>query len=69
MGLLNAIAEWSAARYEKKVADMKTKGLCPDCNGYGYHMFSNEYFYMASHNECHGCSGSGAYDDWHETQQ
>ncbi|MCI1592713.1 MAG: methionine aminopeptidase [Heyndrickxia oleronia] len=64
MGLLNTFQEWASNRHEKMLANMESKGFCPDCRGKGInHLALSEYYYSTSI-ECPGCNGSGTYTDW-----
>ncbi|MCI1763221.1 hypothetical protein [Heyndrickxia oleronia] len=46
------------------LANMESKGFCPDCRGKGInHLALSEYYYSTSI-ECPGCNGSGTYTDW-----
>ncbi|MFA9558898.1 methionine aminopeptidase [Evansella sp. AB-rgal1] len=64
MGLINSIVEWRNAQYDKRIAKMEARGICPDCRGRGFNVFANEYYYSSSHIECGGCNGSGSFADW-----
>lgn len=68
LGLFQTFSAWNAARFEKHIASMEEKGLCPDCRGRGFDSYApNEYYYNSVY-ECSGCNGSGAYHDWAEIQ-
>ena len=49
---------------KKKITDMKSKGICPDCNGQGIIIFAYEY---VTPDQCSGCNGSGSFKDWART--
>lgn len=66
MGLLNTFNDWMNARYEKRVAKMEEKGLCPECSGRGFNAYGHEYFYGSHVMDCPGCNGTGSYNEWHE---
>lgn len=63
INLFNVITNWSAKRIEKKVANMKVHGICPDCSGSGVQMFTFDHIYI-NPDQCPGCDGSGAFEDW-----
>jgi DnaJ-class molecular chaperone len=66
---LNALSEWKTARYEKKISEMRSQGICPDCHGKGFHSLPlNEFLYTDVY-DCPGCNGSGLFSDWSETNQ
>lgn len=56
MGFFNTLTEWSAARREKRSAEMRSQGKCPDCYGRGLYPLINEFFYPL---ECTSCNGTG----------
>ncbi|WP_102349769.1 methionine aminopeptidase [Bacillus sp. Marseille-P3661] len=64
MGLLNSFMEWNSARYEKKIAKMEAKGICPDCYGRGINSAAFNEFVFTNSYECPGCNGSGHFSDW-----
>ncbi|WP_078596058.1 hypothetical protein [Evansella clarkii] len=68
MWLLDMLFGWNEnerqKNYEENIVKMEEKGKCPDCFGYGYNMFANDYFYVASHGECQGCGGTGTFEAW-----
>ncbi|GAE25950.1 hypothetical protein JCM9140_1973 [Halalkalibacter wakoensis JCM 9140] len=67
MGLLNVIGNWFDQRYEKRVEYSKEQGVCPECQGKGFSMHGSEMYMLNSYLDCGGCSGSGLYTDWVET--
>ncbi|GIN88579.1 hypothetical protein J6TS2_49650 [Heyndrickxia sporothermodurans] len=69
MGLFLSIQEWKMNRYEKRMATMEAKGICPDCNGRGMNILSFNEYYLTNDFDCPGCNGSGLYTDWHENNQ
>lgn len=69
MGLLNRFSQWQNDRYQKRVAEMQSKGLCPDCRGSGLSMLALNEFLHTNFYDCPGCNGSGLYSDWEETNQ
>ncbi|WP_100399246.1 methionine aminopeptidase [Bacillus sp. FJAT-44742] len=68
MGLLQTITDWQDALYQRRIAKMESKGLCPDCRGKGYSLHINEYHY-APPEKCSGCEGNGSFTTWHEKSQ
>ncbi|ERI07488.1 hypothetical protein HMPREF0083_04432 [Aneurinibacillus aneurinilyticus ATCC 12856] len=64
VGFFNAISEWKTARYEKKIAEMKEQGKCPDCRGRGFNPVMLPEFYYMNNYDCPGCNGSGLFSDW-----
>ncbi|MBU9720569.1 MULTISPECIES: methionine aminopeptidase [Bacillaceae] len=69
MGLLSSITDYFAQRIKESeqaptAHNTGGEGACPDCHGYGYHMYSNEYFFVSSHAECRGCNGVGSMESW-----
>ncbi|WP_235867301.1 methionine aminopeptidase [Priestia abyssalis] len=74
LGLFHAISNWQAGREEKHRAHMEEQGKCPECHGRGFPItYSAVYPAMSSvyttPADCLGCSGSGLYSDWVETNQ
>jgi DnaJ-class molecular chaperone len=68
VGLFNAISEWKAAHYEKKISKMRSLDKCPDCYGRGIQPMVIGDYSIAEYN-CNGCSGTGSFSDWAETTQ
>lgn len=64
MGLLNSFQDWKASRYEKKISEMQSQGICPDCHGKGVNTFPLNDYYLANVYDCPGCNGSGSFSDW-----
>lgn len=63
MGLFNSIFEWAEERQQKKQADMKAKGICPDCQGTGLSPITTGAFYYANIYHCETCDGSGLFTE------
>ncbi len=69
MGLLNSINDWISSRYERKIEQMENLGLCPECNGKGFHTFNAYDFYYTKPYNCVGCNGTGSFTEWFESNQ
>lgn len=70
LGLFSAISRWNAANYEKKVSEMRSQGLCPECHGRGFSpLMISEYSSYQEDFNCHVCHGTGLFNDWAETTQ
>lgn len=65
MGFFQGFSQWNATKYEKKVSEMESQGMCPDCSGKGFNTVANDYLYTTSY-ECHSCKGSGLFSVWSE---
>ncbi|WP_085523443.1 hypothetical protein [Tuberibacillus sp. Marseille-P3662] len=68
MGLMKAISNRNARKYEKHRSNMELLGKCPDCHGTGFHMPSHIFDDM-SPDDCPHCDGSGQYTNWAENNQ
>jgi DnaJ-class molecular chaperone len=66
MGLLSAISGMRSSMQTKRIADMKEKGYCPECNGNGYNIFALSEFISVSPVECYSCDGTGTFSSWSE---
>ncbi|MBB6453350.1 DnaJ-class molecular chaperone [Salirhabdus euzebyi] len=64
MGFLSSVNEWRENRREKKLSEMESLGICPDCAGKGFHHITHSEMYYAAPFECQGCNGSGSYAEW-----
>ncbi|WP_047153468.1 hypothetical protein [Aneurinibacillus tyrosinisolvens] len=69
MGFFNAISNWKAAKYEKKIAEMQSQGICPDCYGRGFNPLLLHEFLYTNLYDCPGCNGSGLFADWAQATQ
>mgnify|MGYP001308164724 CR=1 FL=1 len=63
MGLFSTFFEWQEARMEKKIAEMKAKGVCPDCQGSGLSPLTTSAFYYANIYHCETCNGTGLFTE------
>jgi DnaJ-class molecular chaperone len=59
--------KWNAARYERKLSEMRAKEICPDCSGRGINTMAL-YEFLYTDYDCPGCSGSGLFSDWYESK-
>ncbi|WP_245805825.1 methionine aminopeptidase [Bacillus alkalicellulosilyticus] len=48
---------------QKKIENMKTLDLCPDCHGKGFMVYPAEHYFTTSY-ECAGCNGTGNFSEW-----
>lgn len=67
MGLLDTFSRWLEMKNQKRIEFSKAQGTCPECQGKGVNMLGMEHYTMSSHYVCTGCSGSGSFSDWVET--
>jgi DnaJ-class molecular chaperone len=67
--LFSAISRWHAKNYEKKLSEMRSQDLCPECHGRGFSPWMiSEYSYHEDFS-CHACYGTGLFSNWAETTQ
>ncbi|WP_078547983.1 methionine aminopeptidase [Litchfieldia alkalitelluris] len=69
MGLIDTLNDWLTSRNERRLEQMESLGLCPDCNGRGFHTFNSYEFYYSNPIDCIGCNGSGTFSDWFDENQ
>lgn len=67
MGLFSKLVQWREDRYEKRVADMQVKGLCPDCRGSGLSTLALNEFLHTNFYDCPGCNGTGLFSEWEDS--
>ncbi|MFC0562284.1 methionine aminopeptidase [Halalkalibacter alkalisediminis] len=67
MGFLDLFGQWLEKRNEKRIEFAKSQGTCPECQGKGVNLLGMEQYTMSTFYVCSGCSGSGSFSDWVET--
>ncbi len=61
--MIKAISSWLMDMKQKKIENMKTLDLCPDCHGKGFMVYPAEHYFTTSY-ECAGCNGTGNFSEW-----
>lgn len=72
MNIFQSIQAWITTKNEKRIAEMKNLGLCPDCKGRGINTIALNGGLISLNPldyQCPSCHGSGSFADWEQFQQ